>query len=151
LEDVRITFRADAGMAFTFGDTEDGGLGFRYSDDFREARGATLRNVDGLTGTKAIWGKRAKWVDYSTTRDGRRLGVALLDYPSNPRYPTYWHARGYGLNAANPFGVRDFTKDKTQDGRLTIPAGATLRFRYRIAAHEGGDPETFWKEFAGAK
>lgn len=150
--DVTLTIRADAGMGLTFGDTEDGGMGFRYSDDFREARGATLRNVDGLTGTKEIWGKRAKWVDYSTARDGRRVGVALLDHPSNPRYPTYWHARGYGLNAANPFGVREFTKDKTQNGKLEVPAGGTLRFRYRIAIHEGGgDPAAYWKEFAAAK
>ena len=149
--DVTLTIRADAGTGITLGDTEDGGLGFRYSDDFREDRGATLRNVDGLTGTKAIWGKRAKWVDYATTRDGKRIGAAIFDHPSNPRHPTYWHARGYGLNAANPFGVRDFTKDKTQDGKMEIPKGGTLRFRYRIAIHEGASPEALWQSFAAAK
>jgi hypothetical protein len=146
--DVTITIRADAGEAVTLGDTEDGGLGFRYSDDFREAQGAALRNDAGLQGTKAIWGKRSKWVDYSTKRDGKRIGVAILDHPSNPRHPTYWHARGYGLNAANPFGVRDFTGDKSQNGKMEIPKGGTLRLRYRVAIHEGGDPAALWKAFA---
>ncbi len=149
--DVTITIRADAGAPVTAGDTEDGGLGFRYSDDFRENRGAALRNAEGLETTKAIWGKRSRWVDYSTTRDGKRLGVAILDHPSNPRHPTYWHARGYGLNAANPFGVRDFTRDKSQNGKLEIPSGGTLRFRYRVAIHEGADPEPLWKAFAAVK
>ena len=149
--DVTVAVRADAGIGVTLGDTEEGSLGFRFSDDFREDRGATLRNSDGLQGTKAIWGKRAKWVDYSTVRDGKRIGVAILDHPSNPRHPTYWHARGYGLNAANPFGVRDFTRDKSHNGKIEIPAGGTLRFRYRVAIHEGADAETLWREFASVK
>jgi len=96
-----------------------------------------LLNSNGLTGAKAIWGKQAKWVDYSTTREGRKVGVAIFDHPSNPRHPTYWHARPYGLNAANPFGVSDFTKDKSRDGSLTIPAGGKTTFRYRVVLHDG--------------
>ena len=149
--DVTITVRADAGLPVVFGDTEDGGFGFRYSDDFRENRGAKLRNAEGLDGTKAIWGKRSKWVDYSTVRDGKTIGVALFDHPSNPRHPTYWHARGYGLNAANPFGVSDFARDKSRNGKLEVPQGKTLRFRYRVAVHEGADPEALWKAFAAKK
>lgn len=149
--DVSITVRADADAGITLGDTEEGSLGFRFSDDFRENRGADLRNADGLRGTKAIWGKQAKWVDYVTTREGKRIGVAILDHPSNPRHPTYWHARGYGLNAANPFGIRDFTRDKSQDGKIVVPRGGVLRFRYRVAIHEGADPEPLWKAFAATK
>lgn len=149
--DVTVTVRADAGSAITMGDTEEGSLGFRFSDDFREDRGAALRNAHGLQATKAIWGKRAKWVDYSTVRDGKRLGVAIFDHPSNPRHPTYWHARGYGLNAANPFGVRDFTRDKSQNGKIEIAPGGTLRFRYRVALHEGANPEPLWQSFAAMK
>jgi len=35
--------------------------------------------------------------------------VAIFDHPRNPSHPTWWHARDYGLFAANPFGVHDFT------------------------------------------
>jgi hypothetical protein len=60
-----------------------------------------------------------------------------MDNPANPRYPTYWHARAYGLFAANPFGVRDFTGDKTRDGSMTVEAGKSITFRYRVVIHPG--------------
>ena len=135
--DVRVTVVADEDIDLKFGDTEEGTLGFRFRDEFRQDRGATLRNSEGLTGTEKIWGKKAKWTDYSGTRQGRKAGAAFFDHPSNPRHPTYWHARGYGMNAVNPVGVRDFAKDKTLDGSLSIPAGQQVRFFYRIVLHDG--------------
>lgn len=80
-----------------------------------------------------------------------RRGVGILDHPSKPRYPTYRHTCDYGVHAANPFGVRDFTKDRTMDGKMESPAGGTLRFRSGVAIHEGGDPKTYWKEFTAAQ
>jgi hypothetical protein len=64
-------------------------------------------------------------------------GIAMMDHPANFRHPTYWMARGYGLFACNPFGVRAYTRDETQDGTHVIPAGEELTFRYRILIHEG--------------
>jgi len=136
--DVRVTIRADQGAALKLGDTEEAGLALRLRDEFREDRGAVLSNSDGLVGTKNIWGKRAQWVDYSTVVGGVKVGVTILDHPGNPKYPTYWHARGYGLCAANPFGETSFLKDKTRDGSLTAPAGGRLVFRYRVVIHPGG-------------
>jgi len=135
--DVTATIQANGRVALKMGDTEEGLLGFRFADAFKEERGATLLNSDGLKGTKNIWGKRARWVDYSTTINGQTVGVAIFDHPSNPKHPTYWHARGYGLNAANPFGEHDFHNDKTRDGSVTIPAGGRLAFRYRVVVHNG--------------
>jgi hypothetical protein len=135
--DVRATIHADAGQ-IRMGDTEEGSLGIRFADEFREDRGAVLMNSDRLSGTDRIWGKRAKWVDYSTELKGETAGVLILDHPSNPKYPTFWHARGYGLNAANPFGEHDFFGDNARDGGLTISAGDSLTFRYRVVIHTGG-------------
>ncbi len=140
--DARITLRASAGVPLKLGDTEEGALGIRFRDEFREDRGAVIVNSDGLSGTKQVWGKRAAWVDYSTTVEGRTLGATIFDHPANPKYPAYWHARNYGLCAANPFGEHDFLKDKTRDGSLTVPAGETAVFRYRVAIHPGAlDPQ----------
>ena len=136
--DVQAVIRADHGMPLKMGDTEEGLLGFRFADAFKQERGATLTNSEGLKGTENIWGKRARWVDYSTELQGRRLGVAIFDHPSNPKHPTFWHARGYGLNAANPFGEHDFYNDKTRDGSVTIPDKGELTFRYRVLIHQGG-------------
>ena len=66
-----------------------------------------------------------------------RAGVGLFDHPSNLRHPTRWHARGYSLNAANPFALKSFTKDPAADGGYTLSAGSNLRLRYRAVIYEG--------------
>lgn len=148
--DVSVSVRAPADASLKMGDTEEGSLGFRFSDDFREDRGAQLRNAEGLTTSKNIWGKQSKWVEYAVVRDGKKLAVTVLDHPTNPRHPTWWHARGYGLAAANPFGLHDFAKDKTKDGSLTIPPDGELSFRYRVVIHEGEDGKNLFRDFANS-
>lgn len=149
--DASITIHADAGRPLVFADTDDGGFGFRLREEFREDRGARLRNSEGLTGTKNIWGKAAKWVDYAASIDGAPAGVAMFDHPSNLRHPTRWHARGYGLNAANPFALRAFTGDRAVDGKYTLAAGERLTLRYRAVIYEGApDIERLYTEFANA-
>lgn len=139
--DTVIAVHADAGQPLTFGDTDDGGFAFRLSEAFREDKGARLRNSEGLTGSKEIWGKPARWTDYSATIGGGpagvAIGVAIFDHPSNLRHPTRWHARGYGLNAANPFALKSFTKDPAADGKYTLPAAQKLVLRYRTLIYEG--------------
>jgi hypothetical protein len=41
------------------------------------------------------------------------------------------------LFAANPFGLREFSRDPMQDGSWTIPEGKSLLFRYRVVIHHG--------------
>jgi hypothetical protein len=137
LVDVRITVRALKDTPLKFGDTEEGALGIRFRDEFREDRGAVITNSEGLSTTRQVWGARAAWVDYSTTVGGQQLGATLFDHPANPKHPAYWHARNYGLCAINPFGEHDFLKDQTRDGSLTVAAGAAVVFRYRVAIHPG--------------
>ncbi|MBS1828553.1 MAG: PmoA family protein [Acidobacteria bacterium] len=135
--DARIAIHADHNQPLVFGDTDDGGFAFRLADEFRQDRGATLLNSEGLQTTERIWGQPARWVNYSAQVNGAPIGVTIFDHPSNLRHPTRWHARGYSLCSANPFGLRAFTKDKTQDGSYTLDAGKTLEFRYRVLIHEG--------------
>ena len=70
--------------------------------------------------------------------DEKVVGVAIFDHPSNPRHPTWWHARDYGLVAANPFGIHDFEKKPGGTGDLKIPAGEQRTWKYRFIFHEGG-------------
>ncbi|QGY47974.1 hypothetical protein GM418_31255 [Maribellus comscasis] len=90
---------------------------------------------EGVTGLE-VWGTRARWMRLQGKTDGENISVIICDHPQNPNYPTYWHARGYGLFAANPFGVKDFTNGaETFD--FSIPAGQSATFRYRVIINSG--------------
>lgn len=121
-----------------FGDTKEGFFAIRLRDAMRE-RGGTGRmiNAEGKSGMREVWGKASPWVDYSGTLDGVKLGVAILDHPKSFRHPTYWHARDYGLFAANAFGLHDFFNDKTKNGSHTLEPGQSIRFLYRVIIHPG--------------
>ena len=83
----------------------------------------------------AAWGKASPWVDYTGPVEGQTVGIAILNHPDSFRYPTTWHVRTYGLFAANPFGWHDF--GRKESGAYTLPAGESLRFRYRVVFHKG--------------
>lgn len=86
---------------------------------------------DGATGLD-VWGTRAKWMNLYGNIGDEKISLVICDHPKNPNYPTYWHARGYGLFAANPLGVKDFTKGK-EELNFSIAPGQSVTFRYRIA------------------
>ena len=89
----------------------------------------------------------------SGTVDGEAVTIVMLDHPSNVGFPTYWHARGYGLFAANPLGEKVFTNGKSEQNTAIAP-GASLTFRHRIVILGGkpaaNDVETLYRAFAGS-
>ncbi len=90
---------------------------------------------EGTTGLE-VWGTRARWMKLQGEKDGVNVSIIICDHPDNPNYPTYWHARGYGLFAANPLGVKDFTDEK-DTFNFSIPAGESATFRYRVIVNSG--------------
>jgi Methane oxygenase PmoA len=134
--DVDITLTAL--QPVTFGDGKDGVFGIRLRPALQEDKGNShITNADELVGEKSLWGKPSNWCDYSGVIGDEKVGVAILDNPANPRHPVRWHARAYGLFAANPFGLSVFTNDKSQDGSVTLEKGKSLRYRYRVIIHAG--------------
>lgn len=133
--DSEFTIRADK-IPVKMGDTKEGTFAIRVVKALEEPPGRML-NANGGEGEKQIWGKRANWVDYSGTVSGEPVGIAILDNPSNPKHPTYWHARAYGLFAVNPFGEHDYYNDPKRDGSITLPPGGSLTFRFRVLIHHG--------------
>ena len=91
---------------------------------------------EGKVGEKGAWSTRAKWMTLSGNVKGEDVCIGIFDHPKNSTYPTYWHNRGYGLFAANPFGAKEFTKGKTTLN-FTIKAGKSETFRFRILIHSG--------------
>jgi hypothetical protein len=133
--DCEFTIHANHGPV-KVGDTKEGTLAIRVVKALEPPLGHMV-NSGGATGEKAIWGKRADWVGYYGIVAGESVGLAIFDDPRNLRHPTYWHARKYGLLAANPFGLREFLHDGRQDGGFVISAGESLTLRYRVFIHHG--------------
>ncbi len=90
---------------------------------------------EGIEG-EDVWGKRATWVVLRAQIKDESLGLAIFDHPENVGYPTYWHARGYGLFAANPLGQKDFTEGE-EELNFSLPAGQSTTFRYRVGIYSG--------------
>ncbi len=146
-----------------FEDIEEGMLAIRVSDYLRESDPEISPQPDrplpaeSLSGTgryfssngdetaKNVWGKRARWVALQGVRQGKVVGVAILNHPASINYPTYWHARNYGLFSANPLGQGDFQrqqprkyrKNKIIPLRLTLEQGETAHFRFLVIIYEG--------------
>lgn len=146
-----------------FEDIEEGMLAIRVSDYLRESDpeaspqpGKPLP-VESVSGTgryfssngditaKKVWGKRARWVALQGVRQGKVVGVAILNHPASINYPTYWHVRNYGLFSANPLGQADFQrqqprkyrKNKVIPLRLTLEQGEKAHFRFLVIIYEG--------------
>jgi len=139
-----------------WGDNKDGAFGMRLRPLLDETGGTgKMVNAEGLTGEKAVWGKPSNWCDYSGTIGSEKVGVTILDHPANPRHPVRWHARGYGLFAANPFGVAAFTNDASQNSAQTVEPGKALRYRYRVIVHPGDvhsiDVPALYNKYAAGK
>lgn len=161
--DFEITLKATHGDV-TFGDSKEGSFAIRVAESMRVLQPvkkgekaqagqghivlSTGESDDGASAAAAkdakreavTWGKRAAWCDYYGPVEGKIVGFAIMDHPKNPRHPTWWHVRDYGLFAANPFGQHDFENLKDiHAGDLKIPAGQSATFRYRVVIHEGDE------------
>jgi hypothetical protein len=165
LFDFEITLRA-GDRDVLLGDTKEGTMAVRVNEQMRVSRGKNMPGTGHIVLANGVrddaplpravaaktWGQRSPWCDYWGVVDGKTVGIAIFDHPSNPVHPTYWHVRDYGLFAANPFGIHDFEKKEPGTGNLNIPAGKSVTFRYRFYIHEGDEKQAGvaerYKEYA---
>ena len=90
---------------------------------------------EGING-EAVWSTRGKWMNLSGEIKNEEISIAVIDHPTNVNYPTYWHARGYGLFAANPLGEKVFSKDKKELNYKLSP-NQSVTFKYRTVITSG--------------
>ena len=160
----------------SFPDAKDGMLGMRViralgipSDKpevYTDANGrlTTVPKLDttGVNGTyltsegkkgDAAWGTRGRWCNLSGMVGDEPVTISIFDHPDNPGFPTYWHARGYGLFAANPLGQKIFSNGK-EELNFSLAPDASVTFRHRILissailTHEA--TEAAYKDFLSA-
>lgn len=155
----RITKLTAKDTAVLFKDTKEGMFGIRMARQLEmpskagvvliDSTGNPSANKDtlntGVTGNylssegiqgESVWGTRARWMNLSGRINEENISVAICDHPDNPGYPTYWHARGYGLFSANPLGWKDFTQGK-EEFNFMIKANKSATFRYRVIINSG--------------
>jgi hypothetical protein len=156
-----------------FRDNKEGTLGLRvaraleqpadkpeiFTDASGRATAVPVLDNTGVTGKytssegksgDAVWGTRGRWTLLGGTVESEPVTIAILDHPSNPGYPTHWHARGYGLFSANPLGQKSLN-DGDVELNLPLERGASATFRYRIlilsAPPSGERVEREWQAF----
>jgi hypothetical protein len=125
-----------------FGDTKEGMFAIRTAQWLREKDGTgKYFSSNGDASAESIWGKRARWVVLEGHHDSDKAGIAIFNYPGTVNYPTYWHARDYGLFAANPLGQLAFQKTRKEpDAKalsLTLQPGETAHFEFAIVIYDG--------------
>ncbi|MEM7030187.1 MAG: PmoA family protein [Chloroflexota bacterium] len=154
LFDYTVSLHASHG-AVLLADTKEAGLlsvRVATSMDAKNENGGRIQNGFGGLQEQETWGKRAPWCHYDGPINEQWYGISLMDHPDNPRHPSHWHVRNYGLMTANCFGLHDFTRDPNQRWDLTIPAGETRTWQYRVLIHLGdagqGQPANYYHDFA---
>ena len=166
----RITTLTADGRRVILRDNKEGVLGMRVAraleqpadkpEVFSDASGKPTKvprlDNTGVTGMytssegrkgDAVWGTRARWVTLQGTMAQEPVTVLMLDHPANPGFPTYWHARGYGLFAANPLGRKVFD-DKQTELQITLEPNQSISFRHRVLILSGpSTPEAIEREY----
>lgn len=88
------------------------------------------RSAEGVEG-KEVWGTRCRWMKLGSEINGEKVSLVIIDHPDNVGYPTYWHARDYGLFAANTLGQKIFSEGE-KELNFKLNKGETTTFRYRL-------------------
>ncbi len=135
--ELQITLRpSEKTDAVALGRTNFGLLAVRVAKSISEHfGGGTLSSSEGQQGESAIFGKPARWMDYSGTvrvgRGERRRsvveGITYFDHPNNLRFPASWHVREDGWMGAS------FCMTQGHE----IKADSPLTLRYLLHAHRG--------------
>lgn len=150
----RITTLTALDKRVVFNDNKEGVIGMRVAREleqpsdkpevFTDASGkaTAVPKLDntGVTGRylssegkagDAVWGTRGRWTMLTGRIGQEDVTLAMLDHPGNPGYPTYWHARGYGLFAANTLGQKVFSEGK-QSLNFALEPRQSATFKYRV-------------------
>ena len=122
----------------TLADTKEAGiLSIRVARSMTVKSSGMIMNSWGGINEEETWGRRAMWCDYSGEVNGIWVGISVFDNPLNPRFPTYWHVRDYGLMTANVFGLSLFERERGLRGDMVLVKGTSKEFTYRIYIHKG--------------
>ena len=112
----------------------------RMAADLSVKNGGTMINSEGAKGEKATFGKPSPWIDFYGKRGDMIEGLAILQHPSNPWYPSPWFTRDYGFISPTPMYW------PKNDKETFMKKGETLQLRYRVLVHGGSSEDAKIRE-----
>lgn len=125
--ELQATFKPTA-ESLEFGKTNFGFLAVRMAKSLSaHFGGGIITNSEGAVGEPAIFGKPAKWMDYSGPVPRGDEGITYFDHPTNPGHPGSWHVREDGWMGASV----------CLNGPLETTRKQPLMLRYLLHAHRG--------------
>lgn len=174
----RITTLTALDKEVSFKDNKEGMLGIRVARQlehpsdkpelFTDASGKVTNvpsmNNEGVSGMyhssegkqgDDVWGTRGKWVNLTGNINGENISVVVMDHPKNVGHPTYWHARGYGLYAANNLGQKAMSNGK-EELNFKLAPRKSVTFRHKVMIHSGdqlqeGQLKTAYQKFSSSR
>jgi hypothetical protein len=103
----------------------------RMATDLSVKNGGTMINAEGIKSEKDTFGKNSPWMDFYGKRGDATEGLAILQHPTNPWYPSPWFTRDYGFISPTPMYW-------PENGSETVmKKGTVLNLRYRVLIHSG--------------
>ena len=103
----------------------------RMAPDLSVKNGGTMINAEGAKSEKDTFGKGSPWIDFYGKRGEAIEGLAILQHPSNPWYPSPWFTRDYGFMSPTPMY---WPANETD---TFMKKGTVLTLRYRVLVHSG--------------
>jgi hypothetical protein len=103
----------------------------RMATDLSVLNGGTIINSEGFRNEEGTFGKISPWIDYYGKRGSVTEGLAILQHPSNPWFPSPWFTRDYGFMSPTPM----FWPENSTS--IFLKKGTVLNLRYRVIVHTG--------------
>jgi len=103
----------------------------RIAADLSVENGGVMINAEGIKGEKETFGKPSAWIDCYNRRNNAVEGLAILQHPSNPCYPSPWFTRDYGFISPTPLYWPE------NGSETSLASGTRLLLRYRVIIHAG--------------
>lgn len=107
----------------------------RMAADLSVLYGGMLVNAEGLVTEEKTFGKPSSWIDYYGKRGNSTEGLAILQHPSNPWFPSPWFTRDYGFMSPTPMYW------PANGTNTVLKKGTVIKLRYRVIVHAGDAKE----------
>lgn len=128
---IDAEIRMEMLMDVTIRKTNHSLFSVRMAADLAVTNGGTMINAEGVKSEKETFGKRSAWMDFYGKRGNAVEGIAILQHPSNPWYPSPWFTRDYGFMSPTPMYWPE------NDKETFMKKGTVLNLRYRVIVHAG--------------